>query len=82
MRLVRRVHRLLASRPVVIFVGVVLIITSATELKQTVDDDLSQGRLKGEHGTLLYGVVLVLKGLTDLLEGVEDVSETKSGDDS
>lgn len=63
-----------ASRPQVIFVcGLILMVTSLYELGETVYT-FAEGA-EAEHGTLVYSVVVMLKSLNDIDEGVKDLGE-------
>lgn len=57
------------------FVAVVLIVSSAREGWGTVVEDASSGRLRASHGTLLLGIVHLMRTLPDVVEGVERAGE-------
>lgn len=74
-----------ADNPYVqVIVAVVLIVTSVSEAWDTLADDLSGGRMRASHGTLLLGIVGLMQSLPDLVEGLEAVSKVtdkKVGDE-
>ncbi|MDQ3071241.1 MAG: hypothetical protein M3R55_16115 [Acidobacteriota bacterium] len=63
-----------ASRPKVIFVcGLILMATSLYDLGETVYT-FAEGA-QAEHGTLVYGVLVMLKSLNDAEEGIKHLGD-------
>jgi heme/copper-type cytochrome/quinol oxidase subunit 3 len=65
-----------AKNPYVqMFMAVVLIVSSITEGWGSMAADVSHGRLRAFHGTLLLGIVHLLRTLPDVVEAIERAAE-------
>lgn len=63
-----------AARPSVgVVAGFFLAIASAAELRESLVS-FSEG-IKGEHGMFLYGLMVLLKSLGEMHEGLEEIGE-------
>ena len=53
------------------FVGIILIVSSLMDSWATLSEDISDGRLRVSHATLLLGITHFLRTLPDVVEGLE-----------
>jgi hypothetical protein len=58
-------------------VALVLIVTTLIEISQTFADDFASIRLRAAHGLLVVGVWQLLRGVPDLVEGLERYLESR-----
>ncbi len=62
---------------VMVIAGLFLVVASGYELGETLFSFSEE--MKGEHGTFIYGLIILLKSLGEMHEGIESVGEGTGG---
>jgi hypothetical protein len=69
--LLRKLGRFAKNPNLQMFVAIVLIVSSLQETFGSVSEDFSQRKFRVFHGTLLLGIVHLLRILPEFIEGIE-----------
>jgi hypothetical protein len=63
-------YRVIRSPYLDFIFGIILILTTMFEVGGTLAEDLSHGNLRGEHGVALYGLLMIVRAVPDVVEGL------------
>jgi hypothetical protein len=79
--ILRKLARFAKNPNLQMFVAIVLIVTSLQETWGSVAEDFSQLKFRVFHGTLLLGIVHLLRILPEFVEGIERASKATGSED-
>jgi len=72
-RIKMRIGAFLRQPKVTVCLGILVCVCGLSEMMEEIIEGY-EGTLQAEHGVLAFGIITVLKGLTELAEGIELVT--------
>ncbi len=74
-RFLQRFERVLDSPYALLFISAVLLFTSASEIAETLDEDIRNRHLRAGHGVFCFGLYGVLQALPHVFESLDKFIE-------